>query len=436
MSILIDTTVASASTAGGFTTFNFTVPVANNQNRMLVVGLGGEVASLPYVSASSITYAGQSLSKIGLIAAGDAANAYDVTELWYLIAPPVGSNILSTTFNTVQPRGAVIGAISLYGVKQAPPDVIGSSSRLGVNSATAYSSSITTTTPNSLVVDVISHAQSTNIFQPTASRIEAYDLTATGAIRVAGGYGIVSQSGTTEVSWSYNTTLTGGQPIIHIYAAFAPYSRPSNIVRNIDNTQNILFSDDFNRANGSIGSNYQVASGSAIMQIISNQVYTTLTDSLQVNCVSTGSILFPADQESQITVAVSNNSDIIGPAVRVNPTNGTCYAIFLDTNIAGNRRIIRINGNTSTTIGSAILSAVSGDIWSLRAIGNRISAYRNGVLMDSVTDNTYSSGQPGLFYSRGNTGGSRMDSFIVRNVRNAFNYSSTGTRGRIIGRST
>jgi hypothetical protein len=207
------------------------------------------------------------------------------------------------------------------------------------------------------------------------------------------------------------------------------------IVRNIDNTRNILFSDDFNRANGSIGSNYQVSSGSAIMQIISNQVYTTFTDTLQVNCVSTGSILFPADQEAQITVAVSNNSDIAGPAVRVNPTNGTCYALFLDTNVAANRRIIRINGNTSTTIGSVNLTAVSGDIWSLRVVGNRLSAYRNGILMDSVTDNTYSSGQTGLFYSRGNTGGSRMDNFIVRSVTNTFRWSSTGTRGRIIGRS-
>jgi len=210
------------------------------------------------------------------------------------------------------------------------------------------------------------------------------------------------------------------------------------IIRNIDNTQNILFSDDFNRANGSIGSNYQVSSGSAIMQIISNQVYTTFTDTLQINCVSTGSILFPADQEVQVTMAAvtSNGSDLASPAVRVNPTNGTCYAILLDIFQAGGRRMVRITGNASTVIGSVNLSTVAGDIWSLRAAGNRISAYRNGILVDSVIDSTYASGQPGLFYSRGNTGGTRMDNFIVRSVQNTFRWSSTGTRGRIIGRST
>ena len=177
-----------------------------------------------------------------------------------------------------------------------------------------------------------------------------------------------------------------------------------------------VFIDDFNRADGSVGSNYQAVSGSSLFQIISNQVRVNITDRAQLNCVSTGSVIFNANHESQVTFGAVVGSDLASPAVRIDPTNGTGYIIFLDTFAASGRRISTLAQNVRTSIGNVNLSATAGDIWKLQANGNVITAYRNGVVVDSVTNNTYTSGQPGLFYSRGNVGGTRMDNFIAADI--------------------
>jgi hypothetical protein len=213
------------------------------------------------------------------------------------------------------------------------------------------------------------------------------------------------------------------------------------IVRNIDNTSNILFSDNFNRANGSIGSNYQAVSGSTIFEVDSNATRigsTAPSSRAHLTCVSTASLLFPPNQEAEVTFTTitSTNFDFAGPAVRVNPTNATGYVLRMDGNDANGRRLSRVSGPTATQIGNINLKNEIGDKWSIRAVGNVISAYRNGVLVESVIDNTYTSGQPGLFYDFQNNRGARMDDFKVRSLQNSMTISSTDTRGRIIGRST
>jgi hypothetical protein len=208
------------------------------------------------------------------------------------------------------------------------------------------------------------------------------------------------------------------------------------IVRNIGNTRNILFSDDFNRADGSIGSNYQICSGSTNLFTIVSNTITTPTNT-QFNCVSTGSILFPDDQEVQVTFTsvTSTGFDFCGPGVRINPTNATGYILRMDAFNSNGRGLHRINGTSLTQLGGNLAHA-AGQTWSLRARGNRISVYRDGILVLAVTDNTYTSGQAGFYYDPQNNRGTRMDNFIVRSLQNSMIISSTGTRGRIIGRST
>jgi hypothetical protein len=220
------------------------------------------------------------------------------------------------------------------------------------------------------------------------------------------------------------------------------YQRPANVVvRNIDNTSNILFSDDFNRADGTVGSNYQAASGSLIFELSSNTMRISSLapgSTNHLNCVSTASALFPPDQETQITYTAINPTwfDFAGPAVRVNPANATGYTLRLDGLLSNGRGLCRIDSITSVTQIGRNLSNVAGDVWSIRAQGNVISVYRNGVLEDSVVDNTYSTGQPGMFYRFENSRATRMDNFIVRSVTNTSRISATGNRGRIIGSTT
>jgi hypothetical protein len=69
-------------------------------------------------------------------------------------------------------------------------------------------------------------------------------------------------------------------------------------------------------------------------------------------------------------------------------------------------------------------------------VGNRLTVYYNGVAVLSTTNNSYTSGQAGFFYLPDNIRATRVDDFKVRSVTNTFRWSSTGTRGRIIGQST
>lgn len=206
------------------------------------------------------------------------------------------------------------------------------------------------------------------------------------------------------------------------------------ITRNIDNTQNILFQDDFNRADGSIGSNYQIASGSTSLMTISSNTIST-PSGRQLNCVSTGSIVFPPDQEAELSYVALNNFDYFAAAVRVNPTNGTAYSLRIlpEVNVV---QLITVVGTSFNIITGITQRTSVGDIWTIRAVGNLISAYYNGLRLMSVTDSTYTSGQPGMFYVPDNVRATRCDNFKARTVRNTFNWSSTGTQGRIIGRST
>jgi hypothetical protein len=206
------------------------------------------------------------------------------------------------------------------------------------------------------------------------------------------------------------------------------------IVRNIDNTANILFSDDFNRADGSIGSNYQICSGSTSLMTIFNGTISTPTGT-QFNCVSTGSLLFPSDYEAELTYTALNNFDYMAPAVRVDPANATGYAIkyFPETQAL---QIGTVVGKTYTPLVGVTRRVSVGDKLTLRVLGNLLTAYCNGLAVTSVTNNSYTSGQAGFFYIPDNIRATRVDDFKVRSLQNSMRISSTGTRGRIIGRAT
>jgi hypothetical protein len=213
------------------------------------------------------------------------------------------------------------------------------------------------------------------------------------------------------------------------------YQRPANIVvRNIDNTANILFSDNFNRADGSIGSNYQICSGSTSLMTIFNGTISTPTG-VQFNCVSTGSLLFPVDCEAELTYTALNNFDYMGPAVRINPTNGTGYTIryLPETQVL---QIGTVVGRTYTSLLGVTRRVSVGDKLTLQAIGNILTAFYNGSRVFSVTNNSYTSGQAGFFYIPDNVRGTRVDDFKVRSITNTSRITATGTRGRIIGSTT
>ena len=201
-----------------------------------------------------------------------------------------------------------------------------------------------------------------------------------------------------------------------------------------------VFIDNFNRANGSVGSNYDhVNTG---LTVFNNQARGSNNGTLQTfSTVKTSVIAFNADQAASIVFSggIGPLSDLAGPVVRFDSATGVGYYIRTDGGNFSERRIRRRgSGGTVVTIGTVNIVPKNGDTVKLTIIGSTISAYVNGTLIDSVSDSTYTTGQPGLFYEWGNTGAILLDNFIAAdvpttNAKTLFTISQTPVGKLIVG---
>ena len=179
-----------------------------------------------------------------------------------------------------------------------------------------------------------------------------------------------------------------------------------------------VFIDDFNRGNGPLGSNYDTAAGFNSLNV-NTSTARGFSSGRSLNSIKKSVATFSPNQEAQVTYTIFNPTwfDFAGPAVRVTPESGSGYVLNIDSLDANSRRLIRVSGSVNTGIVGAInLPAIAGDIFKLSASGSTLMVYRNGILVNSVTDTTYPTGQPGLFYDLGNSNTTRMDNFIAADI--------------------
>lgn len=114
---------------------------------------------------------------------------------------------------------------------------------------------------------------------------------------------------------------------------------------------------------------------------------------------------YSADQWSEVTVKTLNNVSgsrpLIYPVVRMGTPTATSYYLRSWNNGTNNAdiQIWRFDGvSTFTDMGSVYnpgRELVSGDRLRLEAVGTTLRGYLNDVLIATVTDSTYTSGQPG-----------------------------------------
>jgi hypothetical protein len=129
---------------------------------------------------------------------------------------------------------------------------------------------------------------------------------------------------------------------------------------------------------------------------------------------------FNADQWAQATRPVLTSA-FAGPAVRM-ATSGTsadCY--FLTPAGSSILRLYKMAAGTATQLGdNMIVTAMNAStIIKITAVGSVISAYRDGVLVDTRTDSTYASGAAGIVFTGFRTldnwqGGNIAPSVIAR----------------------
>ncbi len=159
--ILVDTSVTASSSSTGVaaTTLAWSHTTTNKAMRMLVVGVVAELATNG-CQATGVTYGAQTLTKIAQAATVTGAFV-ECSSLWYVMAPTVGTNTITVTYQASIPSLAA-GAIGLWNIKQAAPDAFNTS----FNDAGATTTSVTSVAANSVAVDVFANGNAKGTLAP------------------------------------------------------------------------------------------------------------------------------------------------------------------------------------------------------------------------------------------------------------------------------
>ncbi len=161
-------------------------------------------------------------------------------------------------------------------------------------------------------------------------------------------------------------------------------------------------SDNFDRADGGLGSNWTTVPGTAAPGIVSDSLRAGTAGAL--NSAYWSASTFGADQFAQASLPNSSGNQY-GPgiAVRLSGTKG--YFLWYG-NSPGTVSLWRMDGSSSSSWTQLAQSAPltvspSSDVWMIQAVGSTISGYQNGNLVVQATDTHITSGSPGvwMYYS-------------------------------------
>lgn len=156
-------------------------------------------------------------------------------------------------------------------------------------------------------------------------------------------------------------------------------------------------SDNFNRPDGSLGSNWTTVTGASAPAISGNQV--TAGTPNTANAAYWSANAFTNDQYAQAQFTTPEVSGQYGPGVAVR-LSASGHGYFLWYGNADNTvTIFRMDapGTLVTLKQSGALTISTSDTWRLEADGGYLSAYQNGNLVLQAIDDHYTSGSPGVW---------------------------------------
>lgn len=148
--------------------------------------------------------------------------------------------------------------------------------------------------------------------------------------------------------------------------------------------------DDFNRANGALGSNWTNAVGSCVIDT-NRATANGFNAAHNISHWATAVNTFANDQFSQATFVTAGDSG--GLCVRWAGTSG--YKLVGPA--GGNYFLVETTSGTDTDLDNfAEAEIANGDVVRLEATGTTIRVLVDGVEMASATDSDHASGSPGL----------------------------------------
>lgn len=217
--ISFDNATGATSSAGASSlTFAHTTG-ASLTDSVIVTGFTYYEPVVNGVSASTVTYAGNGLTKIRR---DNNGTAQATSECWVGLAPTSGSNNVVITLNKALTSPAVIsaGAITLQGVNQSVT-IDANTGGTVTGTHTAHSNNITTVADNAWVVDVLGYAGVTPGFSADGSQVSRWTQTSGGGAGTAAAstLGPITPAGSTAVGWHFNST---GSATVHSLCSLAP----------------------------------------------------------------------------------------------------------------------------------------------------------------------------------------------------------------------
>ncbi len=189
----------------------------------------------------------------------------------------------------------------------------------------------------------------------------------------------------------------------------------------------VVASDNFQRANGALGSNWTATSDGGL-SIVSQQAAGT-------SGKTTGDIwtanTFTSDQFSQVQVTSTamTGGEWIGAAVRMQSSGQNAYVGIYKWNSGSPELVIfKRSGGGWAQLSAAYSTGVlpAGTQLELAAVGSTISFWQNGVKRLSVTDSSFTGGAPGMMAYGNGTAGSWSGG-------NAASYTVGGTVSGLSG---
>jgi len=154
-------------------------------------------------------------------------------------------------------------------------------------------------------------------------------------------------------------------------------------------------SDNFNRANGSLGSNWTTVAGTAAPQIVNDTLQPGTAGAL--NSAYWSANTFGGNQYAQANLPKSSGGNF-GPGIAVRLSNSKGYLLWYG-NSSSHVSLWRMDSATSWTQlkASGSLTVSPTDVWMIQAVGSTISGYQNGKLVVQATDTHYTTGSPGVW---------------------------------------
>lgn len=183
----ITTDSASAMEAAA-SSVNMSHTVSNAPNRLLIVAVAIERETN---RVTAMTYAGQALTFVG--SSVDPTTTARV-EVWRLIAPATGTNIISVTFNGFS--SVVVGAISFANVHQTTPIA---ASQFATGNATLTASASVASAAHQVVLATIAADDAANTVTPGSGQTSQWNV-----LNAADGIG----AGSTKSGSATSTTMS------------------------------------------------------------------------------------------------------------------------------------------------------------------------------------------------------------------------------------